>query len=65
MRSTCASLAWLRAFNHLRLVAASALGIEEDGWETGLDAAAQGRPEFRVLMALGYLQEELVAALDS
>jgi hypothetical protein len=59
------ALAWLRAFNHLRIAAAGVLGIEEDGWETSLDTATRRRPEYGVLMALGYLQEELVAALES
>ncbi|MBV8301436.1 MAG: DUF2017 family protein [Candidatus Dormibacteraeota bacterium] len=59
------ALAWLRAFNHLRLAAGGILGIEEDGWETTLDERARRRPEYGVLMALGYLQEELVAALES
>ena len=59
------ALAWLRAFNHLRVAAGGILGIEQDGWETTLDTRTQRRPEYGVLMALGYLQEELVAALES
>jgi len=59
------ALAWLRAFNHLRATAGGILGIEADGWEEQVDAATQKRAEYGVLLALGYLQEELIAALDS
>lgn len=59
------ALAWLRAFNHLRVTAGGILGIEADGWEEGVDAATKARPEYGVLLALGYLQEELIAALES
>ena len=59
------ALAWLRAFNHLRVTAGGILGIESDGWEEAVDAATKGRPEYGVLLALGYLQEELIAALES
>jgi hypothetical protein len=57
--------AWLRGFNQLRLAAASLLGITEDGWETAADDKLRARPEFGMLMALGWLQEELLAALES
>lgn len=57
--------AWLRGFNQLRLAAGSLLGITEDGWETTVDEAVKARPEFGMLIALGWLQEELVAALES
>jgi hypothetical protein len=59
------AMAWLRAFNHLRLAAGVILGVEEDGWEERADPATRARPEFGILMALAYLQEELVAALES
>jgi hypothetical protein len=59
------ALAWLRAFNHLRLAAGAVLGVDSDGWEERADAAMKRRPEYGVLLALGYLQEELVAALQS
>ncbi|MBV8194532.1 MAG: DUF2017 family protein [Candidatus Dormibacteraeota bacterium] len=59
------ALCWLRAFNHLRLAAGEQLDIEEDGWEEQLDDEAQRSPELGILLALGYLQEELVAALES
>ncbi len=57
--------AWLRGFNQLRLAAGSLLGITEDGWETAADDELKSRPEFGMLIALGWLQEELVAALES
>jgi hypothetical protein len=57
--------AWLRGFNQLRLAAGSLLGISEDGWETEATDELRGQPEFGMLMALGWLQEELVAALES
>ncbi len=57
--------AWLRGFNQLRLAAGSLLGISEDGWENQATDELRGQPEFGMLMALGWLQEELVAALES
>ena len=57
--------AWLRAFNQLRLAAGSLLGIAGDGWETSASPELRAKPEFGMLIALGYLQEELVAALES
>ena len=59
------ALAWLRAFNHLRIAAGEILGIEGDGWEDTATDATKQRPEYGVLIALGYLQEELVAAMGS
>jgi hypothetical protein len=59
------ALAWLRAFNHLRVAAGEILGIEADGWEETATDATRQKPEYGVLIALGYLQEELVAALES
>jgi hypothetical protein len=57
--------AWLRGFNQLRLAAASLLGITEDGWESKANDELRKRPEFGMLMALGWLQEELLAALET
>ncbi len=57
--------AWLRGFNQLRLAAGSLLGISDDGWESAATDELRARPEFGMLMALGWLQEELVAALES
>jgi len=59
------ALAWLRAFNHLRLAAGEILGIEDDGWDEAASDETKQKPEYGVLIALGYLQEELVAALGS
>ncbi len=57
--------AWLRGFNQLRLAAGSLLGISEDGWEAEATDAVRTSPEFGMLMVLGWIQEELVAALES
>ena len=57
--------AWLRAFNQLRTAAGSVLGITSDGWEAEAGAELRGKPEYGMLIALGWLQEELVAALES
>lgn len=57
--------AWLRGFNQLRLAAGSILGISADGWEIDATDETRARPEFGMLMALGWLQEELLAALES
>jgi hypothetical protein len=59
------TLAWVRGLNHLRLAAGALLGVEQDGWELSSDATLRDKPEFRVILALGYLQEELIAALES
>jgi len=57
-------LSWTRALNHLRLAAGGLLGVEEDGWDEEVDDSVLGRPEFTMLMALGWIQERMVAALD-
>lgn len=59
------ALCWLRGLNHLRLAAGDALGIHEDGWEQTVSKQQQRSAEFRILVALGYIQEELVAVLES
>jgi hypothetical protein len=59
------ALAWLRAFNHLRLAAGRLLGVDGDGWEERAGPEMRASPEFGILLALAYLQEELVAALES
>jgi len=56
------AMAWVRALNHLRLAAGGLAGIESTDWEKELIKAPQ--PAVRALLALGYLQEEMVAALD-
>lgn len=58
------ALSWTRALNHLRLVAGGMLGVEEDGWDDAPDDALLRRGEFQMLMALGWVQEALVGALD-
>ena len=58
------ALAWVRGLNLLRLTAGGLLGVEEDGWTAGRGAAMRSSTEFRVLLALGLLQEELVSVLE-
>jgi Domain of unknown function (DUF2017) len=58
------AMAWVRALNHLRLAAGGMLGVEEDGWDQAADEALVERAEFTMLMALGWLQERIVAALE-
>jgi uncharacterized protein DUF2017 len=58
------ALAWTRALNHLRLAAGSLLGVEEDGWDEQAGDELLGSREFTMLMALGWMQERLVAAID-
>ena len=36
-----------------------------DGWETEATAELRAKPEYGMLIALGYLQEELVVALET
>jgi hypothetical protein len=59
------TLAWVRGLNHLRLAAGALLGVEQDGWEQNPDEAMRGHSEYREILALGFLQEELIAALES
>ena len=58
------ALSWTRALNHLRLVAGGLLGIEEDGWDDQAGDDVLRRPEFTMLMALGWLQEHIIGALE-
>ena len=58
------ALAWARGLNLLRITAGGLIGVEEDGWEQQADDALRGSPEFRTLLALGLLQEELIAVLE-
>jgi len=58
------TLAWIRALNHLRLVAGGLIGIDADGWESTVDEATLARPEYDMLIALGWVQEGLVSAMS-
>jgi hypothetical protein len=58
------ALSWTRALNHLRLAAGGLLGVEEDGWDEAADDSLLRSPEFTMLMALGWMQEHIVAALE-
>ncbi|GAC1341009.1 MAG: hypothetical protein NVSMB29_10770 [Candidatus Dormibacteria bacterium] len=60
------AMSWVRALNHLRLAAGGLLGADEDGWEQRLGAdRLLERPEYRMLVALSWMQEALVDALES
>lgn len=59
------ALCWLRALNHLRLAAGRLLGVEDDQWMEAAGDRERSTYEWGVLMALGYIQEELIAALES
>jgi hypothetical protein len=59
------ALTWLRALERLRLVAGSRLGIEDESWETDLDAVTARRDEVAMLHDLGWLQEGIVEALEA
>lgn len=58
------ALTWLRALNHLRLVAGERLGIEEDGWEEGDPETLAGEEGWAMLMDLGWIQEGILTALE-
>jgi hypothetical protein len=53
--------AWLRILSESRLVLAARLGIEEDGWEESMPGSD---PEVTLLHYLGWLQEELIGAME-
>ncbi|HEV3123568.1 MAG TPA: DUF2017 family protein [Candidatus Dormibacteraeota bacterium] len=59
-----AALAWLRALNHLRLVAGGRLGLEEDGWEETLAGPEVEGDDYAMLVTLGWLQDAIIAAID-
>lgn len=59
------ALCWLRALNYLRLAAGRVLGVTDDAWMDAADDKMRKKFEFGVLMALAYIQEELIAALES
>ena len=56
---------WLRALTHLRLAAADLLGVDGDDWEATATEETRDSTEYRTLVTLGWLQEELVAALET
>lgn len=59
------AMAWIRALNHLRLAAGGLLGVDHDGWEERMGVTMKDRDEYRMLTALGWVQEALVDALES
>lgn len=58
-----AALGWVRALEHLRLVAGARLGIEKDGWEESAPEELLESHDYAVLVTLGWLQEALLEAL--
>ena len=58
------ALTWVRAINHLRLVAGARLGIDDDGWEERGDGSMLEREEYAMLVTLGWVQENVIAALS-
>src|SRR5581483_6744244 len=59
------ALAWVRALNQLRLAAGNLLHLSDDDWSSAASSEVRESEEFRMLLALSLLQEELVAALES
>lgn len=59
------ALSWARALNHLRLVAGALLGIDSDGWDDEVDPRVIETTEFTMLMALGWMQERIVQAMEA
>ena len=55
--------AWMRVIGEARLVMASRIGIEDDGWEESIDEDAD--PRVAVLHVLGHLQDSLVGELTA
>ena len=58
------ALLWLRALNHLRLVAGARMGIDADGWEEEAAPQILESDAYAVLVTLGWLQESIVEALE-
>ena len=59
------ALTWVRALNHLRLVAGARLGIDDDGWEERGDGSVLESEEYAMLVTLGWVQENVIAALGA
>ncbi len=54
--------AFMRVIGEARIVLASRLGIEDDGWESEMDVRSD--PELALLSWLGYLQDAAVETLS-
>jgi hypothetical protein len=59
------ALTWLRALNVLRLAAAERLGIDDDGWEERVDPETIDAEQYAMLIDLGWVQQEIVEALEA
>ena len=54
---------WLMVINETRLVLAARLGIEEEGWGTGIGDRRRPQPEMALLVYLTEVQDDLIEAL--
>jgi hypothetical protein len=57
--------AWLSALNDLRLVLGTRLDVTEEMYEEDLTERGRRSPAFGVYLYLGWLEEQVVAALAS
>lgn len=57
--------AWLAALNDLRLVLGTRLDVTEEMYEEGIPESDQRAPAFAVYQYLGWLEEQIVSALDA
>lgn len=57
--------AWLGSLNDLRLVLGTRLDVTEELYEEGLDERDRRSPAFALYLYLGWLEEQVVAALAS
>jgi hypothetical protein len=55
--------AWLAALNDLRLVLGTRLDVTEDMYEEGMAEDDRREPAFALYLYLGWLEEQIVAAL--
>ncbi len=59
------ALIFIRVLNLLRHVAAAEMGITDESWSTDESLEARHESEYRMLMVLGWIEEEIVNALES
>lgn len=55
--------AWLRSLNDLRLVLGTRLDVTEEMYDAGLSEGDERSPAFALYLYLGWLEEQVVAAL--
>ncbi len=59
------ALMLIRVLNILRHVAASEMGITDESWSADETLEKEHESEYRMLMVLGWIEEEIVNALES